>query len=42
MTIINITEIQNKNMPQFQVIKENQDIYIYLELMQIIYLKEMV
>ena len=28
MTIINITEIQNKNMPKFQVIKENQDIYI--------------
>ena len=28
MTIINITEIQNKNMPKFQVIKENQEIYI--------------
>ena len=29
MTIINITEIQNKNMPKFQVIKENQDIYTW-------------
>ena len=28
MAIINITEIQNKNMPKFQVIKENQEIYI--------------
>ncbi len=28
MTIINITEIQNKHMPKFQVIKENQEIYI--------------
>jgi len=28
MTIITINEIQNKNMPKFQVIKENQDIYV--------------
>ena len=28
MTITNITEIQNPNLPKFQVIKENQDIYV--------------
>ena len=28
MTIINIEEIQNKNMPKFNAIKESQDIYV--------------
>ena len=28
MTITNIFEIQNTKLPKFQVIKENQDIYV--------------
>ena len=28
MTITNIVEIQNTKLPKFQVIKENQDIYV--------------